>query len=185
MKFSARIFVTLISLSALMGATQLARAETQFENIIGTVNNVVTLTNSYVRKTPRDERVCTIQDVPVYGQSQQSDELGSMIIGGLLGAAAGNKLSNNDGAGAAGAVAGAILGRQHAKASTRPGGIVGYRQQEVCRTNRVYQEEQITNITGYRVEVEADGQIITLTSSSSFNVGDRIEIGKQISYSLR
>ena len=33
-----------------------------------------------------------------------------MIIGGLIGSAVGNKFSNNDGAGAAGTVAGAILG---------------------------------------------------------------------------
>ena len=38
-----------------------------------------------------------------------------MIIGGLIGSAIGNKMSDNDGAGAAGTVAGALIGREHAK----------------------------------------------------------------------
>lgn len=160
-------------------------AETRMESVIGTVTKVDTLTQSYIRKTPKDERICSIEEVPVYGEAQQGDEIGSMIIGGLLGSAVGNKLSDANGGGAAGAVAGALLGRQHAKKSTQQGDIVGYRQQEVCQTKRVVLEEEVTKITGYRLQVEADGRILSLEDPNPASVGDRVEIRKQVNYSLK
>ena len=160
-------------------------AETRLESVLGTVTKVDTLTQSYIRKTPKDERICSIEEVPVYGEAQQGDEIGSMIIGGLLGSAVGNKLSDANGGGAAGAVAGALLGRQHAKNSTQQGNIVGYRQQEVCQTKRVVLEEEVTKITGYRLQVEADGRILSLEDPNPANVGDRVEIRKQVNYSLK
>ena len=162
-----------------------AVAETRLESVLGTVTKVDTLTQSYIRKTPKDERICSIEEVPVYGEAQQGDEIGSMIIGGLLGSAVGNKLSDANGGGAAGAVAGALLGRQHAKNSTQQGNIVGYRQQEVCQTKRVMLEEKVTKITGYRLQVEADGRILSLEDPNPANVGDRVEIRKQVNYSLK
>ena len=56
--------------------------------------------------------------MPIYSEGQKSDELGSMIIGGLLGSAVGNKLSDNDGAGAAGRSR-RLLGREQAKNRTQ------------------------------------------------------------------
>ena len=159
-------------------------AETRYENVIGTVTNVETLTNSFTRKTPRDERICQMEEVPVYGEGEQSSELGSMIIGGLIGSAVGNKLSDSNGAGSAGAVAGALLGRERAKQSAQSGTIVGYRQQEICQTNRVVHEEVVEKIVGYRIKVEADGRILSLNSSKPMNVGERVEVNKKVSYAL-
>ena len=103
-----------------------SKADTRIESVLGTVTNVDTMTRSYIRKTPRDERICEIKEIPVYEEAKQGDEIGSMIIGGLLGSAVGNKLSDANGGGAAGAVAGALLGRQHAKNSTQKGNIIGF-----------------------------------------------------------
>ena len=162
-----------------------ALAETRIETVLGTVTKVDTLTSTYTVKTPKDERICEIRDVPIYSESQKSDELGSMIIGGLLGSAVGNKLSDNNGAGAAGAVAGALLGRSQANKNAKSGEIVGYRQQESCETKRVILEEVRSKITGYRVQVEADGRILNLETSSPLGLNDRVELRKQVSYSLR
>ena len=162
-----------------------AISETRIETVLGTVTHVDTLTSTYTVKTPKDERFCEIRDVPIYGEGQKSDELGSMIIGGLLGSAVGNKLSDNNGAGAAGAVAGALLGRSQANKSAKSGDIVGYRQQETCETKRVILEEVRSKISGYRVQVEADGRILTLESASPLGLDDRVELRKQVSYSLR
>ena len=96
-----------------------ALSETRIETVLGTVTKVDTLTSTYTVKTPKDERICEIRDVPIYSEGQKSDELGSMIIGGLLGSAVGNKLSDNNGAGAAGAVAGALLGRSQANKNAK------------------------------------------------------------------
>ncbi len=162
-----------------------ALSETRIETVLGTVTKVDTLTSTYTVKTPKDERICQIRDVPIYSEGQKSDELGSMIIGGLLGSAVGNKLSDNNGAGAAGAVAGALLGRSQANKNAKSGEIVGYRQQESCETKRVILEEVRSKITGYRVQVEADGRILNLETSSPLGLNDRVELRKQVSYSLR
>ena len=162
-----------------------ALSETRIETVLGTVTKVDTLTSTYTVKTPKDERICEIRDVPIYSEGQKSDELGSMIIGGLLGSAVGNKLSDNNGAGAAGAVAGALLGRSQANKNAKSGDIVGYRQQESCETKRVILEEVRSKITGYRVQVEADGRILNLETSSPLGLNDRVELRKQVSYSLR
>ena len=162
-----------------------ALSETRIETVLGTVTKVDTLTSTYTVKTPKDERICVIRDVPIYNDGQKSDELGSMIIGGLLGSAVGNKLSDNNGAGAAGAVAGALLGRSQANKNAKSGEIVGYRQQESCETKRVILEEVRSKITGYRVQIEADGRILNLETSSPLGLNDRVELRKQVSYSLR
>ena len=162
-----------------------ALAETRIETVLGTVTKVDTLTSTYTVKTPKDERICEIRDVPIYSEGQKSDELGSMIIGGLLGSAVGNKLSDNNGAGAAGAVAGALLGRSQANKNAKSGEIVGYRQQESCETKRVILEEVRSKITGYRVQIEADGRILNLETSSPLGLNDRVELRKQVSYSMR
>ena len=176
--FQAALAVTvLVSASAL--------AETRIESVIGTVTNVEQLTSSYTVKTPTNERICDVRDVPIYAEGKKKDDLGSMIIGGLLGSAVGNKLSDSNGAGAAGAVAGALIGRSHANASSSNGEIVGYKQQEVCENRRVVLEEVKTRITGYRLQVESDGRILSLETSKPYALNDRVELRKQITYSLR
>ena len=163
-----------------------ATAETRVETVLGTVTKSDPIRSSYVRKTPKDERVCRTEDVPIYGESKsgQSD-LGAMIVGGLIGSAIGNKLSDNEGAGAAGTVAGAILGREHAKNTTGQGEVVGYRQQNICETRTIMTEQTIEEITGYRNTIEIDNKIIMLESARPLAPNERVEITRQVTYSLR
>ena len=177
---------TLATLGVVTLGTGTAMAETRVETVLGTVTKSDPIRSSYVRKTPKDERVCRTEDVPIYGESQsgQSD-LGAMIVGGLIGSAIGNKLSNNEGAGAAGTVAGAILGREHAKNSTGKGEIVGYRQQNVCETRTIMTEKTVEEITGYRNTIEIDNKIIMLESEHPLAPNERVEIMRHITYSLR
>ena len=177
---------TLATLGVVTLGTGTAMAETRVETVLGTVTKSDPIRSSYVRKTPKDERVCRTEDVPIYGESQsgQSD-LGAMIVGGLIGSAIGNKLSDNEGAGAAGTVAGAILGREHAKNSTGKGEIVGYRQQNVCETRTIMTEQTVEEITGYRNTIEIDNKIIMLESERPLASNERVEIMRQTTYSLR
>ena len=160
-----------------------AIAETRVETVLGTVTKSDPIRSSYVRTTPKDERVCRTEEVPIYGESKsgQSD-LGAMIVGGLIGSAIGNKLSDKDGAGAAGTVAGAILGREHAK---NTGEVVGYRQQNICETRTIMTEQTIEEITGYRNTIEIDNKIIMLESARPLAPNERVEITRQVTYSLR
>ena len=170
------------------GTVPAAFAETRIETVIGTVSGADPIRTSYIRKTPKDERICQTQDVPVYSETAGNNEsdLGAMIIGGVIGSAIGNKTSDNEGAGAAGAVVGALLGREHAKKNQGGGQqIIGYRQQEVCNIRTVMTEQTVEEITGYRVRIEVDGKIISLESQRPRNLGERVEINRKTTYSLR
>ena len=172
----------------IVGIAPAALAETRIETVIGTVSGADPIRTSYIRKTPKDERICQTQDVPVYGEAAGNNEsdLGAMIIGGVIGSAIGNKTSDNEGAGAAGAVVGALLGREHAKKNQGGGQqIIGYRQQEVCNIRTVMTEQTVEEITGYRVRIEVDGKIISLESKRPRNMGERVEINRKTTYSLR
>ena len=162
-----------------------AEAEIRVETVVGTVVDTTTLTSTYVRKTPSDKRTCRTEDVPIYAQQEGQSELGSMIIGGLIGSAVGNKFSNNDGAGAAGTVAGALIGREHSKNKQKNSRIVGYKQQETCSVTTVMLEENVSEITGYRNHIEIDGKIVKLESKSPRTVGSRVEVVRRTNYSLR
>ncbi len=175
---------TLSLLGALAMPLGHALAETRVETVIGTVTQSDPIRSSYVQKTPKDERVCRTEDVPIYGEASGQSDLGAMIVGGLIGSAVGNKLSNNEGAGAAGTVAGAILGREHAK-NNQKGKIIGYKQQDICETRTIMTERTIQEITGYRLTVEVDNKIVTLESAAPIGINQRVEISRQTNYSLR
>ena len=181
-QFIAPVAAVIISSPLVIGSVA---AETRVETIVGTVVDTITLTSTYVRKTPSDKRTCRTEDVPIYAQQDGQSELGSMIIGGLIGSAVGNKFSNNDGAGAAGTVAGALIGREHSKNKQKNSRIVGYKQQETCSVTTVMLEENVSEITGYRNHIELDGKIVKLESKSPRIVGSRVEVVKRTTYSLR
>ena len=176
------VIAMMFSASLISGS---ATAETRVETVVGTVVDTITLTSTYVRKTPTDKRTCRNDEVPIYAQQERGPEIGSMIIGGLIGSAVGNKFSNNDGAGAAGTVAGALIGREHSKNKQKNSRIVGYKQQETCSVTTVMLEENISEITGYRNHIEVDGKIVKLESKSPLTVGSRVEVVRRVSFSLR
>jgi uncharacterized protein YcfJ len=162
-----------------------ADADTRVDTVVGTVVDTITLTSTYIRKTPTDQRSCRTEDVPIYAEQEGGSELGSMIIGGLIGSAIGNKMSDNEGAGAAGTVAGALIGREHAKNKNKPSRIVGYKQQEICSTSTVMREETVNEVTGYRNHIEIGGQIIKIQTKTPLMVGSRIDVQRTTTYSLR
>jgi len=181
-QFTVPVIAMIFSASLISGG---AIAETRVETVVGTVVDTITLTSTYVRKTPSDKRTCRNDEVPIYAQQEGGSELGSMIIGGLIGSAVGNKFSNNDGAGAAGTVAGALIGREHSKNKQKNSRIVGYKQQETCSITTVMLEENISEITGYRNHIQVDGKIVKLESKSPLIVGSRVEVVRRVNYSLR
>ena len=181
-QFTMPVIAMMFSASLISGS---AIAETRVETVLGTVVDTITLTSTYVRKTPSDKRTCRNDEVPIYAQQEGGSEIGSMIIGGLIGSAVGNKFSNNDGAGAAGTVAGALIGREHSKNKQKNSRIVGYKQQETCSITTVMLEENISEITGYRNHIEVDGKIVKLESKSPLIVGSRVEVVRRVNYSLR
>ena len=186
---SGAIIATIATAGTLALTPVAATAETRVETVIGTVTRSDPIMTSYIRKTPSDQRVCETQDVPIYaeaGAANNESDLGAMILGGVIGSAIGNKASDNEGAGAAGAVVGAILGREHAKKNQSGGQkVVGYRQQEVCNVRKVMLEETVEEITGYRHRIEVDSRIITVETNTPLVDGERVEITRRTTYTLR
>jgi uncharacterized protein YcfJ len=158
--------------------------QTNVKTVVGYVDSVEVLTSTYIRKTPAEEKVCEVEEVPIYAGQQESDGIGGLIIGGLIGSAVGNAASDKDGAGTFGAVTGALIGHDQAKKNSKKGKIVGYKQQDICTVRKVVREERIEEITGYRLKINVDGEDITLKSNRSYNAGDSITIRKKITYSI-
>lgn len=122
---------------------------------------------------PRTHQVCSIVQVPVYGNVQGGDAgagaLGGMIIGGLLG----KGVTGDDGGAAAGAVIGGIIGANQAQNGSRRV-ITGYRDERQCSNETTYVTE--TQISKYRVGFEWKGFFNETYTYNNYRVGDRIPI---------
>lgn len=176
-------FTTLMCLTAGLAPAAFAD-QTTVRTVIGSVSDVEVLTTTYVRKTPIEEKVCRVEEVPIYEETQGGDTLGGAIIGGLIGSAVGNAATDAKGAGTFGAVTGALIGAESAKNSKKKGKVVGYRQQDVCVIEKRVREERIQEVTGYRLKVDVDGEQVTLKTSKSYDQGDEIQIRRKTTYSI-
>ena len=63
---------TLATLGVVTLGTGTAMAETRVETVLGTVTKSDPIRSSYVRKTPKDERVCRTEDVPILAVSHKA-----------------------------------------------------------------------------------------------------------------
>ena len=179
---------TYFSLTALLLISSGSVYATSFsETVSGEVISVMEKTREVIRKTPVTERVCEDKDVPVYGSSeQQGSELGSMIIGGIIGSALGNKFSDSEGAGAAGTVAGAIIGKETAnQANEKNREIVGYNRTRSCENVRTVTQQTIQEIIGYRLTINVEGKIIDIDTQTKYLPGSQISIFKTTNYSVQ
>ena len=127
---------------------------------------------------------CEDVQVPIYETSESKesgDVIGSLIIGGLIGGAIGNNMSDADGAGTAGAVLGSIIGANEASkgATTTTNNIVGYRQVSQCSTTWV--NESRNKLSHYRITYTVLGLTGTLNSVASKSVGDSVPVTVTVS----
>ena len=162
-------------------------ATTSSETVLGEVISVMERTREVIRQTPLTERVCEDKDVPVYGSNgQQNNDLGSMIIGGIIGSAIGNKMSDSGGAGAAGTVAGAILGKKTAdEVGKKNQEIVGYNRTRSCENVKTVNQQTIQEVIGYRLTVNVNGKMIDINTQTKYLPGSQITVTKTVNYSLQ
>ena len=57
-------------------------------------------------------------------------------------------------------------------------------EKEICRIQNITYTETSEQITGYKVHIDIDGQILEFISNKSYNPGDIVGMRKKISYSL-
>ena len=149
---------------------------------IGYIESVEVLKKYVTKNVPKREKVCEIRRVPVQKASRGFGA--DNLIGALIGGAIGNKLG--EGGGKSGATAiGALIGSEmvdrdkQAKADNSQ-----FVEKEVCRIQNITYTETLQQITGYKLNVDIDGQIVKFRSNKSYNPGDAITIRKEISYFL-
>ena len=155
-------------------------SKTNFYQVTGSISSIEVLKTYTQQKIPRDEKRCSIQRVPV---NQNAQEFGAdNFIGALIGGAIGNRLG--EGGGKSGATAiGALIGSEvvrNEKAATNE----NYVEKKVCRIQKVIHTETTEQVSGYRLNIEVDGETISFTSNKYYNPGDLITLTKKISYSL-
>jgi len=89
------------------------------------------------KRLPHNTEVCHVVQVPVTRSQKGSDDLGSFIIGGLIGSAVGNHISKDNGAGTAGAIIGGAIANERQKERGQDI-VVGYREEQRCTTQTSY-----------------------------------------------
>lgn len=158
------IFSTLIATSATAG--EMARV-LHVEHRYSTV------------KTQHPVTQCTTQQVPIYSTqaNKGSDNIGSFIVGGLIGSAVGNHISGAAGAGTIGAIVGGALANEHQKKhnTTQTDQVVGFREIENCRT--VYESVEQQKYRFSYVLVEYAGKQFKINRhDQSIKSGDYINV---------
>ena len=161
----------LLAATLALSAT-VVQAETTY--VTGTITRVKPDTIQVEIRRP--QQVCQTVDVPIYGNvgggANAGDVLGGMIIGGLLGKGA----SGND----KGAAAGAVIGGMIAADNKQQRGVVGYRQEQQCKTEYYNVMESRNN--GYFLTIEVEDNILNVKTRKEYSVGDRVQIKRTYSF---
>ena len=148
----------------------------------GYIESVEVLKKYVTENIPKKEKVCEIKRVPVQKASQGFGA--DNLIGALIGGAIGNKIGEGggkQGSTAIGALIGSEIVRNDKQARASKNEFV---EKEVCRIQNITYTETSEQITGYKLNIDIDGQILEFISNKSYNPGDIIGIRKKISYSL-
>ena len=148
----------------------------------GYIESVEVLKKYVTENIPKKEKICEIKRVPVQKASRgfSADNL----IGALIGGAIGNKLG--EGGGKSGSTAiGALIGSEIVRSDKQARADNNqFVEKEVCRIQNITYTETSEQITGYKLNVNVDGQTIEFRSNKSYNPGDTISVRKEISYFL-
>ena len=148
----------------------------------GYIESVEVLKKYVTENIPKKEKVCEIKRVPIQKASRgfSADNL----IGALIGGAIGNKLG--EGGGKSGSTAiGALIGSEIVRSDKQARADNNqFVEKEVCRIQNITYTETSEQITGYKLNINVDDQIIQFRSNKSYNPGDVISVRKEISYFL-
>jgi uncharacterized protein YcfJ len=155
-------------------------SKTNFYQVTGSISSVEVLKTYTKQKIPREEKKCSIQRVPV---NQNAQKFGAdNFIGALIGGAIGNQIGSGGGKSGSAAL-GALIGSEVVR-SEKAAANESYMEKEVCSIQKVFYTETKEQVSGYRLNIEVDGEMISFTSNKSYNPGDLITLTKKISYSL-
>ena len=99
--------------------------------------------------------------------------MGDVVIGGLVGSAIGNKLSDRHGAGSLGALFGAATAMERSSD-----------KRSVCRNQTSYRKTTEDIADHYLVHVRTEGRILTFRSNHRYRVNQRVSLSVSSNYGL-
>jgi outer membrane lipoprotein SlyB len=152
-----------IALAGLCTNDAIAQQVTEYRD--GYVTRSETVWASRVISEPVSTTSC--RETPNTG----SISLGDLVVGGLVGSAIGNKLSDRHGAGTLGAVAGVLTAS-------------GNRTQRSCVRETTYTSHTEQYPSHYIIHVRADGQRLRFESDRPYRTNERVRVRVSSDFSL-
>ena len=165
---SSKILSFMILATALSGANQ-AGAQTINETRTGYVTAVETVWTQRIINEPVTTTSCNTNQA----HSGFHSNMGDVVIGGLVGSAIGNKLSDRHGAGSLGALFGAVTAMDRSSD-----------KRSVCRNQTSYRKTTEDIADHYLVHVRADGRNLTFRSDRRYRVNQRVSLSVSSNYGL-
>ena len=165
---SSKILSLAILATALSGASQ-AGAQTINETRTGYVTAVETVWTQRIINEPVTTTSCHTNQA----NSGFHSNMGDVVIGGLVGSAIGNKLSDRHGAGSLGALFGAVTAMDRSSD-----------KRSVCHDQTSYRKTTEDIADHYLVHVRTEGRILTFRSNHRYRVNQRVSLSVSSNYGL-
>ena len=165
---SNKILSFVILATALSGASQ-AGAQTVNETRTGYVTAVETVWTQRIINEPVTITSCHNNQA----HSGFHRNMGDVVIGGLVGSAIGNKLSDRHGAGSLGALFGAVTAMDRSSD-----------KRSVCHDQTSYRKTTENIADHYLVHVRTEGRILTFRSNHRYRVNQRVSLSVSSNYGL-
>ena len=165
---SSKFLSAVILVGVLSGASH-AGAQTINYTRIGYVTAVETVWMQQVIHEPVTTTSCHTNRA----HSSFHGNVGDVVIGGLIGSAIGNKLSDKHGAGSLGALFGAATAMHRSSDKRR-----------VCHDQTSYRKTTEDIADHYLVHVRADGRDLTFRSDRRYRVNQRVSLSISSNYGL-
>ena len=165
---SSKFLSSVILAGVLSGASQVC-AQTINETRTGYVTAVETIWTQRAIHEPLTTTSCHTSR----SHSGFHGNVSDVVIGGLIGSAIGNKLSDKHGAGSLGALFGAVTAMDSSSDKRR-----------VCHDQISYRTTNEHIVDHYLVHVRADGRNLTFPSDRPYRVNQRISLSVSSNYGL-
>ena len=161
--------ISSVILAGVLSGTSHAGAQTINDTRTGYVTGVETVWMQRVIHEPVTTTSCHTNRA----YSDFQGNVGDVVIGGLIGSAIGNKLSDKHGAGSIGALFGAAAAIDRFSDKRR-----------VCHDQISYQKTTEDFADHYLVHVRADGRDLTFRSDRRYRVNQRVSLSVSSNYGL-
>ena len=164
-----------------------------FAKIIHVSANYISVTkntpNEICKNISTPVKICTDEQVPVYGQvKQNNDATANALIGAIMGGITGKAITDDNAGASMGALMGGIIGSSINSNNNNTNQIVGYKTVESCKTvtkneksckteNKKTTSKKLKN---YTITYDFHGKLGKIYSQNVYKAGDKIPLNVNI-----